>query len=148
MTVASLCGPTCGGQFFLHVFGAVTLFGGVLAVAILANAALRIGPERAQTARRIGFWTTLVLIVPAWIVMYAGGFWLLGDESLDEDTPGWADAGIQIAHVAAVLTLALLALGWLAVRRPRLGPWLAGLATLYLIALGDAWFFMSGKPSP
>ena len=58
MTIASLCGPTCGGQFFVHVFGALVLFGGVLAVAILAYAALRIAPD-ALLLRRVGFWTTL-----------------------------------------------------------------------------------------
>ena len=146
MTVASLCGPTCGSQFFLHVLGAIVLFGSVLAVTILAYGALRLAPERAEFVHRVGFWTTLVLMVPAWIVMYVGGFALLGHEHLDDDTPGWADAGMQIAHLGAVLVLLLLIVGWLAVRRPRLGPWLAGVATLYLIALGVAWFFMSAKP--
>lgn len=147
MNVASLCGPTCGGQLFVHVLGAVALFGSVLAVTILGYAALRLAPERAELARRIAFWTTLVGTVPAWIVMYGGGYWLLGHEGLDDQTPGWANAGIQSAHVAAVLTLLLLVLGWLAIRRPRLGGWFAGVATLYLVALAVAWFFMSGKPS-
>lgn len=147
MPLASNCGPTCGGQFFFHVIGALALFGSVLTVAILSYAALRLSPERAQLLRRFGFWTTLVFTVPAWLVMYVGGFSLLGHEGLDEHTPGWADAGIQSAHVAAVLTLLLLIFGWLAIRRPRLGVWLAGVATLYLVALAVAWFFMSAKPS-
>jgi uncharacterized membrane protein YhiD involved in acid resistance len=144
---ASLCGPTCGGQLFVHLFGALALFGSVLAVTILAYAALRLAPERAQLARRVGFWTTLVLMVPAWIVMYAGGYWLLGHEGLDKQTPGWANAGARIADVGAAFVLALLVLGWLAIKRRRLGGWVAGLSTLYLIALAVAWFFMSGKPS-
>ena len=146
MSVASLCGPTCGGQFFLHVFGALTLVGSVLSVTILAYAALRRAPERAQLVRRVGFWMTLGLMVPAWIVMYAGGFWLLGHEGLDKDTPRWVDAGARIADAGAALVLLLLGLGWFAIRRPRLGPWVAGIATLYLAALAVAWFFMSGKP--
>ena len=145
MTIASLCGPTCGSQFFVHVFGALALFGGVLAVAILSIAALRI-PAHALLLRRIAFWTTLVLIVPAWIIMYFGGYWLIGHEGLDESTPGWAEAGIHLAEIAAALTIILLILGWLARRRPRLGPWLAGVAVLYALALAVAWFFMSGKP--
>ena len=147
MTVASLCGPTCGAQLFVHVIGALTLFGSVLAVTILAYAALRLAPERAQLLRRVGFWTTLGLMVPAWVVMYIGGYWLLGHEGLDDDTPGWADGGIQISHVAALLTLLLLVFGWLALRRPRLDRVVAALATIYLVALAVAWFFMSGKPS-
>jgi hypothetical protein len=146
MTVASLCGPTCGGRFFLHVFGALTLFGSVLAVTVLAYAALRLAPERAQFLRRVGFWTTLVLMAPAWVVMYFAGYSLLSHEGLSDQTPGWANAGARIADAGAALVLLLLGVGWFAIRRPRLGPWLAGIATLYLVALAVAWFFMSGKP--
>ena len=147
MNVASICGPTCGAEFFVHVTGAIILFGSVLAVTILAYAALRFGPDLAQLARRVAFWTTLVLMVPAWIAMYAGGYWVLGHEGLDKDTPAWAEAGARIADVGAVLVILLLVVGWFSIRRPRLGGVLAGLATLYLVALAVAWFFMSGKPS-
>jgi hypothetical protein len=143
--VASLCGPTCGGQLFVHVIGAITLFGSVLAVTVLAYAALRVTPEQAQLLRRVGFWMTLVLTVPAWIVMYGGGAWVL-DREFPDQSPGWVDAGLDIAHVAAVLTLLLLVLGWFAIRRPRLGGWFVGVATLYLVALAVAWFYMSAKP--
>jgi hypothetical protein len=146
MTTASLCGPACGGQLFLHVLGAFLLFGSVLAVAILAYAALRVAPERAQLLRRVGFWTTLGVMVPAWIVMYVGGFWVLGHEGLDKATPDWVTAGARIADAGAVLVLLLLVGGWLSIRRPRLGPWIAGIAAVYLVALAVAWFFMSGKP--
>jgi len=145
-TVASLCGPTCGGRFFLHVFGAMTLFGSVLAVTILAYAALRLAPERAQLLRRVGFWTTVVLMLPAWIVMYFAGYSLLDHEGLSDHTPGWTNAGARIADAGAALVLALLVIGWLAIKRPRLGGWVAAVATLYLVALAVAWFFMSGKP--
>jgi hypothetical protein len=147
MTLASFCGPTCGGQLFVHVLGAVTLFGSVLAVTILAFAALRLPPEPAQFTRRVAFWTTLVLTVPAWIVMYVGGYWVQGHEGLDKDTPGWTEAGARIADAGAVLIIVLLIAGWFSIRRPRLGPWIAGVATLYLVALAIAWFFMSGKPN-
>ena len=144
--LASYCGPTCGAELFVHVAGAFALFGGVLAVAILAYAALRLAPGPAQLVRRVSFWTTLVLILPAWIVMYFGGYWVQGHEGLDKDTPGWTEAGARIADAGAVLIIILLIAGWLSIRRPRLGPWVAGVATLYLIALGVAWFFMSAKP--
>jgi hypothetical protein len=148
MMTASLCGPTCGGQFFVHVIGALALFGSVLAVTILSYAVLRIAPEMAQLLRRVVFWTTLVFTVPAWIVMYGGGYWLLGHEGLDNDTPGWADGGIQMAHVAALFTLLLLVFGWLSTRqrRRRIDWVVAALATIYLVVLAVAWFFMSYKP--
>jgi hypothetical protein len=144
MMVASICGPTCGGQLFVHVLGAVTLFGSVLAVAILAYAGLRLAPDRAQLVRRVGFWTTLVLMVPAWIVMYFGGYSLKDHEELA--SPGWLEAGARIADAGAALIIILLIAGWFSIRRPRLGPWVAGVATLYLVALAVAWFLMSGKP--
>ena len=147
MIVASYCGPTCGAQFFVHVTGAIVLFGSVLAVTILAYAALRLAPELAQLARRVGFWTTLVLMVPAWIAMYAGGYWLLGHEGLDKNTPNWTTAGARIADAASNLIVLLLVGGWFSIRKPRLGRWVAGIATIYLAALAVAWFFMSGKPS-
>ena len=50
-----------------------------------------------------------------------------------------SDAGIL---VLLVLTL----LGWLGLRRPRVGMWFAGLAAFYLVALGVAVFAMSAKP--
>jgi len=146
MIVASYCGPTCGAQLFVHVLGAVTLFGSVLAVTILAYAAFRLAPDRAQVLRRVGFWTTLVLMVPAWLVMYFGGYWLLGHEDFPQ-TPGWTNVGARIADAGAAFVLALLVLGWLVIRRPRLGGWIAALSTLYLVALAVAWFFMSAKPS-
>ena len=146
MTVASLCGPTCGSQFFVHVLGALALFGGVLTVAIVSIAALRI-PAHALLLRRIAFWTTLVLMLPAWLVMYFGGYWLLGHEGLDHNTPGWTNAGARIADAGALLLILLLVLGWLGIKRPRLGPWVAGIGTLYVVALAVAWFFMSGKPT-
>ena len=93
MIVASYCGPTCGTQFFVHVVGAIVLFGSVLAVTILAYAALRLAPELAQVTRRVGFWTTLGLMVPAWIAMYAGGYWVLGHEGLDKDDAGLGHRG-------------------------------------------------------
>jgi hypothetical protein len=146
MTIGSLCGPQCGSQFFVHVFGALALFGGVLAVAIVSVAALRI-PAHALLLRRIAFWTTLVLMIPAWIVMYFGGYWLQGHEGLDKDTPAWTEAGARIADAGAALIIVLLIAGWFSIRRPRVGPWVAGVAALYLVALAVAWFFMSGKPN-
>jgi len=145
MNVASLCGPTCGAPLFLHVLGAITLFGSVLAVTILAYAALRLTPERAQLVRRVTFWTTVGLMVPGWIIMYGGGAWVL-DREFPNNSPSWVHAGLHIADGAAVLTLLLLILGWLAIKRPRLGGWLAALSTIYVVALGVAWFYMSAKP--
>ena len=146
MTTASLCGPACGGQLFLHVLGAFLLFGSVLTVAILAYAALRVAPERAQLLRRVGFWTTLGVMRPRLDRPVRGR--LLGPRprgARRRDGLG-AAAGARIADAGAVLVLLLLAGGWFSIRRPKLGPWVAGIAAVYLVALAVAWFFMSAKP--
>ncbi len=147
MSVASICGPDCGGQLFVHVLGSFALFGSVLAITILALVALRQGPELAGLLRRIAFWTALAVSVPAWIVMYFGGYWVLDHEGLDEHTPGWADGGIMIAHIGAVLILLVLLLAWLSSKRPRFfGGALAAIAAIDVVLLGAAVFVMSAKP--
>jgi len=51
VTTASICGPNCGAPLYLHVVGATLLFGGVLAVTILAVAASRYPPEQTLFVR-------------------------------------------------------------------------------------------------
>ena len=146
MTVASLCGPYCDAPLFVHVLGATLLFGTVLTVATLAFAALRV-TDQAAMLRRLAFTITLVGVWPAYILMRVGAQWVLTHEGLDKSTPHWVDVGYVVSDVGILLLLALTLLGWLALRRGRLTAWFAGLAVVYLVALGVAWFAMSGKPS-
>jgi hypothetical protein len=143
--IASICGPTCGTPLFLHVVGAIFLFGGVSAVALLAVAALRYDAQ-ALMFRRTAFRTTLLVVWPSYVVMRIGAQWVLSDEHLDKVTPGWVGVGFAVSD-AGILVLAVMTfLGWLAPRRPGAGKFLAGLAILYMLALGVAWFAMSAKP--
>ena len=145
MSVASLCGPTCGVPLFLHVLGATVLFGAVLAVTTLAVAAHRT-VVHAALLRRLAFVLTLVAVWPAYIVMRVGAQWVLSHEGLDGNPPGWVGVGFAVSDVGIVLLLVLTLLGWLSLRRSRAGTWFAGLAALYLVALAVAWFAMSAKP--
>jgi hypothetical protein len=130
---------------FVHVLGAVVLFGGVGAVVLLAGAALHYDAH-ALMLRRTAFITTLVLVWPSYIVMRVGAQWILDREGLDKNQPGWVGAGFAVSD-GGILVLALITvLGWLSPRRPGAGKFLAGLAVLYAIALGVAWFAMSAKP--
>jgi hypothetical protein len=73
--------------------------------------------------------------------------WIVGKEFPDEDAaPGWVDVGFLVSEPGAILLIVLGILAWLSVRRGR--PFLAVplLATLYVLALGVAWFAMSAKP--
>ena len=130
---------------FLHVLGAVLLFGGVASLAVVSVAGLRI-PNHAALLRRVAFRTTLLVVWPAYVVMRAGAQWILSREGLDDDAPGWVGVGFLVSDVGIIVLLVLTVLGWLALRRPRVGGWFAGLTVLYLVALGVAWFAMSAKP--
>jgi hypothetical protein len=130
---------------FLHVLGAVLLVGGVASVSLVSIAGLRT-PEHALLLRTLAFRTTLVLVWPSYILMRAGAQWILSREGLDKNTPGWVGVGFAVSDFGIVVLLLLTLLGWLSLRRARLGPWFAGLSVLYLVALGVAWFAMSAKP--
>jgi hypothetical protein len=145
MTIASLCGPSCGAPLFVHVFGAMVLFGAVLAVATLSLASHRI-EQHAPLLRRLAFLITLAAVWPAFIVMRVGGQWVLNHEGLDENSPDWVGVGFLVSDAGIVVLLLLTLLGWLGLRRPGAGRFHAGLAVLYLVALGVAWFAMSAKP--
>jgi len=130
---------------FLHVLGAVLLFGGSASLAVLSIAGLRI-PEHAVLLRVLAFRTTLIVVWPAYLVMRVGAQWILSREGLEDTSPGWVGVGFIVSDAGVVVLLLLTLLGWLARRRPRAGTWFAGLSVLYLVALGVAWFAMSAKP--
>jgi hypothetical protein len=143
--IASICGPTCGTPLFLHVLGAIALFGGVGSVAVLALVALR-EPTHTVMLQRAAFITTLLLVWPAYVVMRVGAAWVASNEHLDKNPPGWVGVGLAVSDIGIVILAVITLLGWLAPRRPRAGTFLAGLSVLYVIALGVAWFAMSAKP--
>jgi hypothetical protein len=145
MTVASFCGPNCNAPLFVHVLGATLLFGALLAVTTLAYASTRIEAQ-GPMLRRLAFTVMLAGVWPAYVVMRIGAQWVLSHEGLDNDPPGWVGVGFVVSDVGILVLLALTVLGWLGLRRPRLGGWFAGLASIYLVALGVAVFAMSAKP--
>jgi hypothetical protein len=133
---------------FLHVLGATVLFGGTLALTVLAFAAWR-GRERAAMLARLAFWTLLVVVLPTWILMRAGAQWIVDKEFPGNNPPGWVDVGFVVSEPGLVLLLALGVVAWLSARRGgtgRLAAALAVLAPVYLAALAVAWFAMSAKP--
>jgi hypothetical protein len=142
---ASLCGPGCGAPLFLHVAGAMALFGGIASVAILSWAAAS-PTEHAPLLRRLALNTTLLVVWPAYVLMRVSAQWVLDREGLDTSTPGWVDVGFVVADAGVVVLLVVTLLAWLSRRRPRVTPWLAGLVSLYGLALAVAWFAMAAKP--
>ena len=132
---------------FLHVLGAMILFGGTATVAILGFGARR-HREHAALLARVALRTCLFAVVPGWILMRVGAGWIVSKEFPD-DTPGWVDVGFIVSEPGALILIALSILAWVSMRRQGIGraalavPVLAG---IYLVALAVAWWAMSAKP--
>jgi hypothetical protein len=133
---------------FLHVLGAIALFGSTSVVAIAGFAGRR-SARHARLLSRLILWTWLIVVVPAWILMRVAAEWILGKEFPNGNEPDWVGVGFTVSEGGAILLLALGILAWLWARRDgtgRLGAFVAWLATIYVVALGVAVFAMTGKP--
>ncbi len=151
-TVLALTRPTeWNFPLFVHVFGAMLLVGALLA------GASSIGFARGDTRfLRLGYWTLLIVGLPAYIVMRIGAEWLYTkegwDDLPDDRVPAWLDIGYIVADAGAVLTLIALIVGGVGVYRLRDGKG-QGLikaamviALIVLAAALVAVWAMSGKP--
>jgi hypothetical protein len=132
---------------FLHILGAMTLVGAMLAVLVLTIAAWR-RPEVAAL-RRAAFRTLLIVAIPAWIVMRVGAEWIYSKEfgSSSGNDPTWIGIGFIVAD-AGLLVLLLtsgVAFWWNRAGTPVAGRFVGGLTGLYLALLAVAWLAMSGK---
>jgi hypothetical protein len=132
---------------FLHVLGAMILFGGTATVAIVGFAS-RTRTEHAALLARVALRTCLFAVVPGWILMRVGAGWIASKE-FPHETPGWVDVGFIVSEPGALVLIALSILAGVSVRRQGVGraalavPVLAG---IYLVALTIAWWAMSAKP--
>lgn len=131
---------------FLHVLGAVLTFGATATVALLAFAGRR-ETERALWLRRLAFTVGLAVLVPAWILMRVAAQWV-DNKEFPSHEPGWLGVGYSVSEGGLLLIVVMLILAWLSRRRlesraAAVVPWLA---SVYLVALGIAWFAMSAKP--
>jgi hypothetical protein len=130
---------------FLHVLGAMTLFGAVLAAVILSGAAWRT-PDRAFL-RKATRWA-LVAGIPAYIVFRAGAQWIYSKEGFTgHNDPTWIGIGFGVSDAGLLLLLAGIgcAYWWARSGRPLAGRIVTGLASVYLVLLAIAWLAMSGK---
>jgi hypothetical protein len=132
---------------FLHVLGAILLFGTTATVAIVGFAG-RARVEHTAMLARIGLKTFLLGVIPGWILMRAGAAWI-ADKEFPDKTPGWVDVGFVVSEPGALLLIVLGVLAWAATRRQgggRVALVVPILATIYVVALGIAWWAMSAKP--
>ena len=131
---------------FLHVLGAMTLFGAVLTAAIVSYVAWRRADNR--ILGRTAFRALALVGVPAYVVMRVGAQWIADKEGFGGDNdPTWIGIGFAAADAGLLVLLATIgvAFWWQRSGKPLAGRIVAGLSTLYLLALALAWLAMSGK---
>ena len=148
MSVLGVLQPESGNlPLFLHVLGAVVLFGATATVAVAAFAGRR-RPDHGPLLSRIAFWTFLLGILPSWILMRVAAEWIL-DKEFPKESPGWVDVGFIVSEGGGLflLVVGILAGLWPRRRSSTGLPLAVGLlASVVLVALGVASFAMSGKP--
>jgi hypothetical protein len=103
---------------FLHVFGAMILFGGLLGGAIALLAA-----RRAAYLPSLGFRILLVVALPGYVLMRIGAEWIYSKEGFSGDNdPAWIGIGYTTADGGALVLVAALVLGGIHARRSRTTP--------------------------
>jgi hypothetical protein len=130
---------------FLHVLGAMCLFGAVTAATLLAWAGWR---RPLPVLARSTFWTLLLAALPAWILMRLDAQWIYSNEGFDgKHDPSWIGVGFGVADFGLILLLvcAALAYWWQRGGRALVGRVVAGLTSVYLALLVVAWLAMSAK---
>jgi uncharacterized membrane protein len=137
---------------FLHILGAMVLVGTLALVAASLVGAWRGG---SAAAVRLGFRSLLVAALPAWIVLRVTAEWLVSEENLDEDPPGWIDVGYMTSDTTFLLLIAATVCAGLASRRVGRGEGpgtglnraVVVLVGIALIAYIVAIWAMATKPS-
>jgi hypothetical protein len=131
--------------FFLHVLGAMTLFGGIIAAVILSLAGLRDGGAFLRSA---AFWA-LMTCVPAYVLMRAAAQWTYTANHWDQlpHDPRWLNIGFAVADSGVLVLLAALgaAFWWRHSGRPLAGRIVVSLSGVYMALLALAWLAMAGK---
>ncbi len=131
---------------FLHVLGAMTLFGAILAAVITSTVAWRC-PDLAFL-RAATFWA-LVSAVPGYVVFRIAAQVIYSDEKdiFGGKDPTWIGVGFIVSDAGLLLLLLSIGLAywWKRSGKPVAGRIVAGLASIYLVLLGVAWFAMSAK---
>jgi hypothetical protein len=125
---------------FLHVLGAMVLVGSIAATAIAAG--------RGALLRGVAFRTMVFLALPSWALMRVAGQWVDSRENWPDDLT-WLGIGYIVGDVGLVILLVTALIAWWAYRNPDRrwpGQAVAGLASLYLLALLVAMWAMTTRP--
>jgi hypothetical protein len=121
---------------FLHVLGAMLLFGAVLA-AVIAGAA---GHRAAQ-------FKALLVAVPMWVLMRGGAAWTYSHGYSAVKSQTWLKLGMNVADGGLIVLLLAIGTAYWSQRASsrRATRIAAALGGVYLVLLAFAWIAMSGK---
>jgi hypothetical protein len=128
---------------FLHIFGAMVLFGATLATAALAFA----GP-RVPVLSRSAFWALIAAAIPAWVLMRVGAQWIYSKEGFTGNhDPTWVGIGFMVGDAGLLVLLVTtgFAFWWQRSQKAVAARVVGGLSAIYLVLLAVAWLAMSGK---
>lgn len=130
---------------FLHVLGAMLLFGSVLTATITSFAGWR-RPDLA-VLRNATFWALTAVAIPAWLVTRVFAQVVLSKEDDVYDDPTWVGIGFIATEPGLLLLLVAIgcAVWWRRGGKPVAGRIVAVLSAVYLVLLAIAWLAMSGK---
>jgi hypothetical protein len=139
---------------FLHVLGAMTMFGSL----ILATTALASGSRPGAAAlRQLGYRALLWATIPAWLVMRITAEWIADKEGLNDldEEPAWVGIGYITAEPGLLLLIVATVLASLGARRARDGGdgggvqvrVALGLVSLLLLVYLVATWAMTAKPT-
>jgi hypothetical protein len=133
MTVLAAIRPDAWNlPLFLHVLSALVLVGALVMVAASLAGAARDG---SAAAVRLGFRSLLFVALPAWIVMRISAEWLLSEENLDEEAPGWVDIGFITSESTVLLLIIATVCAGVASRRAARGTGATGGLRSVVVAL-------------
>jgi hypothetical protein len=148
--LASIRPDSWNFPLFLHVLGAMLLVGATLTTA--SAIAYARGDARFL---RLGYWTLLVVGLPAYLLMRIGAEWIADREGFNEvgaPTPTWLDIGNGVSDAGLLVLVIALIVGGVGMYRLRSGRGAGlfmgtlGLSLILLFAYVIAIWAMSGKP--
>jgi uncharacterized membrane protein len=131
---------------FLHVLGAMTLVGALLAVTLVSWVAWR-RPDIA-VLRRAASNGLIAVALPAYVVMRLAGQWIYSKEGWSgKNDPTWLGIGFGVADMGLLLLLVTIgvAFWWRRSSKQVAGRIVAALSSVYLVLLAVAWLAMAGK---
>lgn len=133
---------------FVHVLGAMLLFGGLVTA---AGAGLLGWRDEAPRLRRFAAMSLVLVAFPGWIVMRVGAQWTYSKEHLDSlsKDPAWLGIGFLTADLGGLLLLIALITGGIGYARKRdaLLRTSTAIAALLVAFYVIAIWAMGGKPS-